>query len=260
MTSILRSPGRAAALAAALAVLGGCALTADRLQQGDAHYRMATAYLQQSGGIRNEVNRRQAYSELAQALRLDAKNADYHRLLGAIRLADRNYVGAEQEIRTALKLRADFPEARNDLGSVFAAQGKLTEAVREFRAAAANPSYTTPQFARWNLANASYRLGDYTEAAEAYERYLGTVPDDAEGHFLLGMSNARLGRLAEAERALSTSVRLRAGAPRVRYELGMVLFKLDRRRDAAEQFRAVLELDPQGELGDQARTYLKLLP
>ena len=149
MTTILRSPGRVAALAAALTVLGGCALTADRLQQGDAHYRMATAYLQQSGGIRNEVNRRQAYSELAQALRLDAKNADYHRLLGAIRLADRNYVGAEQEIRTALKLRADFPEARNDLGSVFAAQGKLTEAVREFRAAAANPSYTTPQFARF---------------------------------------------------------------------------------------------------------------
>lgn len=262
MTLRRRLPAlRRAAAAAALAAVAGCAAaSASRYQQADAHYKLATAYLQQTGGIQSEVNRRQAYPELSTAIRLDPKNPVYHRLLGTIRLADRDFVGAEREVREALRLRPAFPEAHNDLGSVFAAQGKLLEAVREFRIAIADPSYATPQFARWNLANASYRLGDYTEAAEAYERFLETAGDDAEADFLLGMSYVHLGRLADAERALAAAVRARGSHARSRYELGMVFFKLGRRREAAEQFRAVVELDPQGELGGQARTYLKLLP
>ena len=39
----------------------------------------------------------------------------------------------------------------------------------------------------------------------------------------------------------------------------MVLFKLGRKHEAAAQFRRVVELDPAGDLGEQSRTYLKLL-
>jgi len=46
---------------------------------------------------------------------------------------------------------------------------------------------------------------------------------------------------------------------RPRYELGMTLFKLGRKDDAATQFRRVVELDPAGELGEQSRVYLRLL-
>jgi tetratricopeptide (TPR) repeat protein len=251
---------RAAAGLMLLAACGACAGPGvSRQQNAEAHYRMASAYLQQTGGIQDETNRRAAFPEITTAISFDPNKASYHRLLGAMYLADRDYPSAEREVKRALQLDPAFPEARNDLGSIYAAQGKLQEAVREFKAAIANQSYSTPQLARRNLARASYQLGDFTEAASAYERYLETVPDDADARASLGMSYVRLGRLAEAEKAFSASIALRPDSAPTRYELGMVLFKLNRRQEAVEQFRAVAALDPHGDLGEQSRTYLKLL-
>ena len=257
----LRAPARRASAAAALLILlGACSgVRQARTQQADAHYRMATAYLQQTGDIRSELNRRAAYPELKTAIALDGKNPEYRRLLGAIHLADRDFAAAEREIREALRLSPSFPEARNDLGSIYAHQGRYQEAVREFRVAVENRSYATPQLARYNLAKASFQLGDYTEAADAYERYLETEPGDADARHNLGMCYVRLGRLADAERAFAKVVETRTDALLTRYELGMVLFKLARRPEAVAQFQAVSRLDPAGELGEQARTYLKIL-
>ena len=94
---------------------------------------------------------------------------------------------------------------------------------------------------------------------EAYERSLAILPNNFDGQFGLGLSYARLGRLQEAGKAYGEAVRLRPDVARPRYELGMTLFKLGRRAEAAVQFRRVGELDPAGELGEQSRTYLKLL-
>ena len=71
---------RSRAPAALLAVVGCAALfacanpSATRRRDADAHYRMATAALQQPGGIQSEVNRRAAYPELTLAIQLDPDN------------------------------------------------------------------------------------------------------------------------------------------------------------------------------------------
>lgn len=244
----------------ALAWCAGCAgLSSSRTQDADAHYRMATAALQQTGGIQSEVNRRAAYPELTLAIRLDPDNALYHQMLGTLFLYGQDYVGAERETLRALELDPNLAEAHNNLGLVFLAQERLPEAAARFRKALENLAYPTPEFAAFNLGNAEYRLGNYAEAAEAYERSLAILPNNADGRYGLGMSYARLGRLAEAESAFAAAVKLRPDSARTRYELGMALFKLGRRDQAAEQFRRVVELDPAGELGEQSRIYLKLL-
>jgi cytochrome c-type biogenesis protein CcmH/NrfG len=71
-------------------------------QNADAHYRMATAALQQSGGIQSEINRRAAYPELIQAIRLDPDNARYHQMLGTLYLYNQDYQSAERETLLAL--------------------------------------------------------------------------------------------------------------------------------------------------------------
>ena len=96
-------------------------------------------------------------------------------------------------------------------------------------------------------------------AAESYERSLAILPNNPEARFELGMSYAQLGRLADAEKAFTAALQLRPDVARTRYELGMVLFKLGRRSEAVVHFRRVVELDPAGDLGEQSRTYLKLL-
>lgn len=257
----MRSPALAAAVAVlALWVCAGCAgFGAARRQDADAHYRMATAALQQAGGIQNEVNRRVAYPELTLAIKLDPGNARYRQTLGTLFLYGQDYQGAERETLRALALDPQLAEAQNNLGLVYLAQGRLAEAAGMFKKALENLSYPTPEIAAYNLGKAELLLGDFTAAVEAYERSLAILPNNPEGRFELGRSYAGLGRLAEAEKAYGAALQLRPDSARTNYELGMTLFKLGRREEAAARFSKVVELDAAGELGEQSRTYLKLL-
>jgi Tfp pilus assembly protein PilF len=249
-----------ACLGALLCGFAACAaLSGGQAKDADAHFRMATAALQQSGGIQNEVNRRAAYSELTLAIKLDPKNARYHHTLGTLYLYNQDLPSAERETLLALKLDPNFAEGHNSLGLIYLSQGKLSEAVAEFRKALENLSYPTPEYAAYNLGKAAYLLKDFAVAAEAYERSLAILPNNPEGRFELGMCYSQLGRLADAEKAFTLALQSRPDVVRTRYELGMVYFKLGRRNEAIGQFRRVVELDPAGDLGEQSRTYIKLL-
>jgi len=240
--------------------ISACAGISERsARNADAHFRMATAALQQAGGIQSEVNRRAAYPELTLAIKIDPKNARYRQTLGTLYLYNQDYQSAERETLLALRLDPSYAEGHNNLGLIYLSQGKLSEAAAEFRKALDNLSYPTPEFAAYNLGKASYLLKDFTVAAEAYERSLAILPNNPEGRFELGMCYTQLGRLADAEKAFTAALQLRPDVARARYELGMVLFKLGRRGEAVLQFRRVVELDPAGDLGEQSRTYLKLL-
>lgn len=247
----------AAGLVSACAACAG--LQASRTQDAEAHYRMAAAALQQPGGIQSEINRRAAYPELARAIQLNPENALYHLTLGTLFLYGRDYPTAERELRRALEIDENQAEAHNNLGLVYLAQGRLPEAAMHFRKALENLSYPTPEFAAYNLGKAEYLQGDYLAAIEAFERSLAILPNHPEARFELGMSYARIGRLPEAEKSFAAALQLSPAVVRTRYELGMVLFKLGRREEAAAQFGKVIELDAGGELGEQSRTYLKLL-
>lgn len=250
---------RALALAAALCGLGACALSANRAQDADAHFRMASAALQQQGGIQSEVNRRAAYPELLKAIQLDPNNPRYHQTLGTLFLYNQDYRAAEKETLRALSLDSNFAEGHNHLGLIYLAQGRLSEAAVQFRKALGNLSYPTPEYAAYNLGKAEYQLGNYVAAAAAYERSLAILPGNPEARYELGMCYVRLGRLADAEKSFTAALQAQPEVVRTRYELGMVLFKLGRREEAAEQFRRVAGSADAGELGEQSRTYLKLL-
>jgi Tfp pilus assembly protein PilF len=253
--------GRTAALGAVLglAAIAGCAGAIPRKQDAEAHYRMAVAAFQQPGGIQSEINRRAAYPEITLAIKGDPDNALYRQILGSIYFYGQDYAGAKREITRALELDPNLAEAHNNLGLVHLAQDKPAEAAAEFRRALENLSYPTPECAAFNLGNAEYRLGNFEEAVEAYERSLAILPNNFDGQFGLGQSYGRLGRLQEAGKAYAEAVRLRPDAARPRYELGMTLFKLGRKDEAAAQFRRVVELEPAGEFGEQSRIYLRLL-
>jgi len=249
-----------ACLGALLYGFAACAALSDRgVKDADAHFRMAMASLQQPGGIQSEVNRRVAYPELTLAIKLAPKNAQYHHTLGTIYLLNQDLPAAERETLLSLKLDPGFAEAHNSLGLIYLWQGKVSEAAAEFRKALENLSYPTPEIAAYNLGKAAYQLKDFAVAAESYERSLAILPNHPEARFELGMSYAQLGRLADAEKAFTAALQLRPDVARTRYELGMVLFKLGRRGEAVVQFRRVVELDPAGDLGEQSRTYLRLL-
>ncbi|MCH8016874.1 MAG: tetratricopeptide repeat protein, partial [Acidobacteria bacterium] len=109
--------------------------------------------------------------------------------------------------------------------------GDLHQAVQEYRAGLeAEPTAT---WARINFASTLYRLGEYQESANQWERVLpeSKTPDT---YYRLGLTYSHLGRFPEAEYAFDKAVGLGDERPEVLYNLGLSRLrskKLDEARD-----------------------------
>lgn len=119
------------------------------------------------------------------------------------------------------------------------------------------PSWTRAQEAReWlTRGQAHFDRQEFEQAAEAFERATEAAPDEAEPHFLLGLTYARLRDYPRAAAAL-LNARDRdpdlEGLPR---ELGVALYRIESYEAAAEALEGAVELEPDNAV---ARYYLGL--
>jgi tetratricopeptide (TPR) repeat protein len=101
---------------------------------------------------------------------------------------------------------------------------------------------TTPAgFAR---AHALQQAGDYAGAAQAYEAFLATYPDNVEARSNLGVVLARLGRTEDAIQAYRAALQRSPSQQAIRLNLGLALYKAARYNDAAAEFRGVVSAQP----------------
>ncbi|HET9553572.1 MAG TPA: tetratricopeptide repeat protein [Anaeromyxobacteraceae bacterium] len=165
--------------------------------------------------------------------------------------------------------------SRYNLGNHLAAAGELPAALAQYdRALAEKPDYRAASF---NRAGLLARLGRRDEAVLAYRRHLGAFPDDAasqtnlaallvesgrpaEGAALLrqalaaddsprawfnyGFATAAAGDRDEARRALLEALRRDPRFFPALYQLGRVLEASGQRAEAAQAYRAALEVQP----------------
>jgi protein O-GlcNAc transferase len=116
---------------------------------------------------------------------------------------------AVELLRRAIEANPESAVAANDLGSMLAQMGRLTEAVAAFRhAIEVAPDY--PE-AHNNLANVCQMTGNLDEAVAAYQRALRLNPDYAEAYRNLASALRRLGRMEEAVAALAKAVEIQPG-------------------------------------------------
>jgi tetratricopeptide (TPR) repeat protein len=100
---------------------------------------------------------------------------------------------------------------------------------------------TPPGFAR---AHALQQAGDYAGAAQAYEAFLATYPDNVEARSNLGVVLARLGRTEDAIQAYRAALQRSPSQQAIRLNLGLALYKAARYDDAAAEFRGVVSAQP----------------
>jgi Flp pilus assembly protein TadD/mono/diheme cytochrome c family protein len=169
--------------------------------------------------------------------------------LGALRLARGDASGAVAYLREAVAAQPDQPVALNTLGAAWLSMGNAGNAVGMFeRALASNPRYTN---ARYNLANALAEQKQWEHAAVEFRKVLEESPEDAGASQHLrellriwADDAVAAGKLEEAVAHLRESLALRQDDAALHSDLGTVLARLGRIREAVPEFETALRLDP----------------
>ncbi len=128
----------------------------------------------------------------------------------------------------------------HDLGIALTNQGKLSEAIVEYREALR---------LKPNLASAHYGLGvtlkkngELNEAIAAFHEAVRLKPDDFQAHTALGSALAGLGKFVEAVIEYREAIRLKPDEPAIHSDLGVALVAQGKLAEAVAEYRQALRL------------------
>jgi serine/threonine-protein kinase len=154
------------------------------------------------------------------ALSLDPASADAHTSFAMSLWWQKNWPGAERELRRAVELSPNHARARNWLAQLIAAMGREEEALREARRAAELDPFAVVMVKSWGWH--CYLVRDWDCAVEQLERSLELDPSFAQAIRYLAMVEAMRGRHAEAEAAMRKVLLLEPEAGHAQAELAIV--------------------------------------
>jgi len=147
---------------------------------------------------RGSGDRRPEIEEAMMRHQLEKYPRDYaaHLYLGALMLSRLNPGGAVDEIAEAVRINPKQAEGHNWYGVALGAVGRTQESIAQFRAALAiQPDYTS---ARYNLAKALVKSGHLDEAAKEFSAVVLADPNDALVRNSYGELLLRMNRPADA--------------------------------------------------------------
>ena len=177
-------------------------------------------------------------------LERDPANAFAHYNTAQI-LNDRGrYPEAEAEYGAALKAKADFVDARVNLGVVQYRQKQFPAAAATFRdALKLSPRHAQALF---DLGITLYELGETDQAMARLNDALRENPKQPAAHYYLGRAHARQGELGQARAAFERTVALDGGYGPAYFELAKLYRAAGegRRADDAEAKAAALAKNP----------------
>ena len=180
----------------------------------------------------------EAETHLRQILVHHPDHAEAHARLGAFDLEAGRNQDALAHFERALAVHPDWSAVLNNLGLAQGRLGLLDQAVEQARKAVEiSPDHVG---FRVNLAMALHHAGQEDEALQEAQQATQDDPGNDDAWVALGVIHQAAGRLTPAAAAF-------AHAPDVasaRWSLGEILRGLGKLDDAADQYRACLELDP----------------
>jgi serine/threonine-protein kinase len=160
--------------------------------------------------------------------------------LGKVHLREDPFAKPEEAARfysAAVAIHPGSGPAHNDLGIALAEQGKLEDAIAEFREALrANPNDAV---AHNNLGKT---LPDYAQHVAEIREAIRLKPDFAEAHHCLGIALVKRGKLGEGIAEFREAVRLNGDDPKYHVDLGTSLSHQGRLDEAIAQVREALRL------------------
>lgn len=223
---------------------------------------------------------RAAMQNYTEAEALDPNNAE---LKFRIALVYADYFNrledAVRYYQEAIRLKNNYSEAYNNLGTVYLRQKRWDDAIAMFQKALENLYYATPEMAYYNLARAHEEKGDDAKAVQYYETAIELKKQYLDPYGRLGLLYQRQGKYGQA---LAVFQQLRAQLEKQEpkpgkvtqeelkeyraslagayYHQGICLQHLGRLAEARESFEKALEIAPDAEMQRVLERALRSLP
>ncbi|MFO1323370.1 MAG: type IV pilus biogenesis/stability protein PilW [Burkholderiales bacterium] len=222
-------------LVAAVLLLAGCESTPKQppappvpqllppppLQEAPAPYR-AQLHTDIAAGFYERGQFDVALQELADAVKLDPKNARIYNIYGLVYAMLGQDSDAQRNFQQALELGPNDSEIRQNWGWYLCTHGRAKESLVEFDTALRNPLYRTPDIAAVNAGRCAEEVGERRRAEDYFKRALQANPANLTAAYSLSLLAYREARLDEARLLMKRVMQQTAPPPEALY-LGMCI-------------------------------------
>jgi type IV pilus assembly protein PilF len=202
-------------------------------------------------------NLRAGLEYLLKAVKEDSRNPDLNHELALVYRDLKEYQLSLDYFKKALHLRPDFPEAQNNLGTLYLLMEEWDKAIESFQTAIGNILYKTPEIAYNNMGLAYYHKGDYKKAIESYQMALAAFPGYSACYSNLGLVYEKLNRYEEAIQAYKSAATYRPEDSNPYLRLGSLYHRLGRTNDAVEVLKEFLSIVKEGTEAEEAQDLLE---
>ena len=200
---------------------------------------------------------REGLEKLLEASKLDPENANIHNGLGLAYRDLRAYQRSMVHFKRALALRPEFPEAQNNLGTLYLLLKRWNLALDSFQRAASDILYKTPHFAYRHMGLAYYNKGDYQKAIENYQKALRFFPSWSLCYENLALAYEAIDSFQAAIESYKKSISYEPDYPTSHFSLARLYIRLNRKEEAAKELKLTMEIDPEGPYGNEAKRLLE---
>jgi tetratricopeptide (TPR) repeat protein len=205
----------------------------------------------------------QAIAEFRKVTELEPKAAEGFLRLGQAHLENRDYAGAVEPLKQALKLSPELLPAHQLLGYALLASGYAPQAIPHLEKAQDEAALGIAQLESGELAKAVtnlqaalakhpndpdllYYFGRASGllSKQSIDNLLNAYPDSARAHQAMAENYYVLRQMPQAEREFQEAIKLRPDIPKLHLELGLVFAGSSQWSKAEEAFRAETKLQP----------------
>jgi Tfp pilus assembly protein PilF len=233
-------------------LLTGCGGGKKKGDPGEAHYIYGVSYLR-------ENNPTLALKEFRLAAQLKPESPHIQAALAQAYYLKKAYPEAEEHYLKALKLDPDNSQIQNNLAALYLDMKRWNDAIRYFRKASSDLTFTGTEVALTGLGYAYLQKGEYLAAVTACKEALSHNLRYPPAHLRLGEAYYALDKTDLAIEALRQALSLAPGYSAAHYKLALAYMKAGETEKAVDSFREVIRLAPDSEQGRLSVDYLKIL-
>ncbi|MDZ7699062.1 MAG: tetratricopeptide repeat protein [Deltaproteobacteria bacterium] len=221
-----------------------------------AQKKRAKALQDLGSSLAAEGQLRRALSKLIEADKLDPNNPDINHQIAIVLRNLGNYSLSLKYFKRALALKSPFPEAQNNLGTLYLVQRQWDKAIACFEEAVADLEYRTPQYAYNNMGIAYFNKREYDKAIESYKQALKAAPRYRLCYINLVQAYEQKGDLQAAADAYRKYLEYFPKDAAFRLALGKLLLRMGDRAAAEKELQLTVEYGGEGREAGEAKALL----